>query len=315
MEQLVTVIIAAFNAEKTIDETLQSVRAQTYRQLEILVVDDGSSDATSKIVEEHIKADGRVRLIRQENQGVAAARNRAIAEARGEYIAPIDSDDLWRPTKIDKQVSVMRDRGPKVGLVYTWFAVIDSQGRITANVRPNGEGRVLAQMCLANLPGNASSALMRRKAVIEAGGYDVSLQLKNAQGCEDWKLYFTIAENYEFAIIRNYLTYYRISTGNMSTDVLQMLRSHDLVLADSLKAHPEYTEQFHESRNLILQWLIRRAVSNRNLPATAVLTLRFLENDSRSALAFLLKGLALFPWHSLSKKLSHPGQSYSRRGA
>src|SRR6202030_2796295 len=150
---------------------------------------------------------------------------------------------------------------PKVGLVYTWFAVIESQGRITANVRPNGEGRVLAQMCVRNLPGNASSALMRRRAVLEAGGYDLSLRLRNAQGCEDWKLYFGIAESYEFAVIREFLTYYRMAAGNMSTDVLQMLRSHDLVLSDSRKIHPEYAEAFREGRTLILKWLIRRALS------------------------------------------------------
>lgn len=290
MEQLVTVIIAAYNAEKTIDETLHSVRAQSYRKLEILVVDDGSSDATRKIVEKHVGEDPRVQLICQENGGVAAARNHGIAEARGEYIAPIDADDLWRPTKIEKQMKEMRDRGPKVGLVYTWFAGIDEKGRIVFKAHPSDEGHVLAKMCLENVPGNASSALMRRKAVLEAGGYDPSLRLRNAQGCEDWKLYFAIAENYEFAVIREFLTYYRVTAGSMSTDVLRMLRSHDLVLSDSRKTHPEYAEEFRESRTLILKWLIRRAVSNGNLPATAVLTLRFLKNDYRSALAFLLRG-------------------------
>lgn len=301
-EELVTVIVAAYNAEKTIDETLHSVRAQSYRQLEILVVDDGSTDATRKIVEEHVKADTRVHLICQENGGVAAARNRGITVAKGEYIAPIDADDLWCPTKIDKQMKAMRDRGPKVGLIYTWFTVIDEKGQIVFKVQPSDEGQVLAQMCLGNLPGNASSALMRRNVAIEAGGYDTSLRSRNGQGCEDWKLYFGIAESYEFVAIKEFLTHYRVATGNMSADVLQMLRSHDLVLSDFRKAHPECASQFHESRNRILKWLIRRALSNANLTDAVILMLRLFENDYRSALSFLLNGLVHFPLRFLSKE-------------
>ncbi|MET0379015.1 MAG: glycosyltransferase family A protein, partial [Spongiibacteraceae bacterium] len=86
----VTVIVPAYNAEKTIGETLISIRAQTYSQLEILVVDDGSTDATVSIAQSHADADARVRLILQENSGVAAARNRGIMEASCDYVAPTD---------------------------------------------------------------------------------------------------------------------------------------------------------------------------------------------------------------------------------
>jgi glycosyltransferase involved in cell wall biosynthesis len=294
-EELVTVIVAAYNAEKTIGETLHSVRAQTYRTLEILVVDDGSVDRTSEIVEEHIKADSRVRLIYQSNGGVAAARNRAITEARGEYIAPIDADDLWCPTKIDKQIKAMRNHGPKVALVYTWSALIDFEGTISSRPEPEDEGDVLARMCLGNLPGNASSALMRKQVLLDVGGYDVSLRLKRAQGCEDWKLYLNIAESYEFAVVRQHLTYYRVTDGNMSSDVLQMLRSHDLVASEFRKAYPEYAEQFRESRDSILKWLIRRALLNANLWATAVLTMRLFRNDYRCAVRFLREALVRLP--------------------
>src|SRR6476660_90490 len=98
--ELVSVVVPAYNAEKTILETICSVRAQTYRNLDIVVVDDGSVDGTPGIVERHARTDSRVRLIRQANLGVAAARNRGIAEARADYIAPIDADDLWESTKI-----------------------------------------------------------------------------------------------------------------------------------------------------------------------------------------------------------------------
>src|SRR5437879_4343856 len=94
---LVTVVIPAFDAARTIAETLHSVRSQTHRRLEILVVDDGSNDSTPQIVQRQGVEDRRIRLIQQPNAGVAAARNRGIAEATSDVVATIDADDLWRP--------------------------------------------------------------------------------------------------------------------------------------------------------------------------------------------------------------------------
>src|SRR5215475_4737819 len=113
----VTVVIPAYNAEATLDETLRSVRSQTHRALEILIVDDGSSDGTPEVALAHAAADPRVRLIQQSNGGVAAARNRGIEEARATLIAPVDADDLWAPTKIERQVAALHRGGPRVALV------------------------------------------------------------------------------------------------------------------------------------------------------------------------------------------------------
>src|SRR4051794_3877496 len=112
---LVTVVVPAHNAAATLRQTLASIAAQTYRDLEIVVVDDGSTDDTSAIAAEFAHLDRRVRLVSQANAGVAAARNKGIALARGEYVAPVDADDLWEPTKIEKQVGVMTARGQRVG--------------------------------------------------------------------------------------------------------------------------------------------------------------------------------------------------------
>jgi glycosyltransferase involved in cell wall biosynthesis len=153
----VSVIVPAYNAACTIDATLDSIRNQTYLELEIIVVDDGSSDATAVLVERHQRVDPRIRLFRQENAGVAAARQSRIAEARGDLIAPIDADDLWRPTKIERQMEMemMIARGDAVGLVYTWVATVDVKGDIVSTAyRPRHEGPVLAQMCRGKPLGN-----------------------------------------------------------------------------------------------------------------------------------------------------------------
>src|SRR5689334_7548849 len=116
---MVSAVVPAYNAEATLRETLESVRSQTHERLEIIVVDDGSTDGTVAIVEAQQQIDPRIRLIRQKNAGVATARNAGAAAAKGAYLAPVDADDLWHPTKIERQLAAFAHAGPEVGLVYT----------------------------------------------------------------------------------------------------------------------------------------------------------------------------------------------------
>ncbi|MBD3561856.1 glycosyltransferase family 2 protein, partial [Planktothrix sp. FACHB-1355] len=110
----VSVVIPAYNAMRYLPATLDSVFNQTYTDLEILIIDDGSKDETVEWVAQI--TDPRVQLISQQNKGVSEARNAGIANARGEYIALLDADDLWEPTKLEKQVRCLEDN-PAVGLV------------------------------------------------------------------------------------------------------------------------------------------------------------------------------------------------------
>ena len=162
---LVSVIIPAHNAERTLGETLASVQAQTYSNIEILVVDDGSRDATLDIARELAAVDGRIVLIRRsQGGGVASARNAGAALARGDYLAPVDADDLWHPTKLAKQMAVML-RSDKIGFVYTFYRHVDPVGRLMAPpFLYSAEGCVLRQHLLFNFVGNGSSLLLRRSA-------------------------------------------------------------------------------------------------------------------------------------------------------
>lgn len=267
---LVSVVIPAYNAAATLDETLRSVRAQTYQALEILVVDDGSTDDTPDIAARHALEDPRVRLIRQENGGVARARNRGVQDARGLFIAPVDADDLWRPEKIELQMRAMHSGGDKVGLVYTWFALIDGKSAVyEAHNRPNEEGEVLRAMYRANVVGNGSSPLMRKEAILQAGGYDASLRDARAQGCEDLLLYATIAETYEFALVRGFLTGYRQTPDNMSGDAGQMLRSWELVRDRLTKRRPEFVAELQAAECSFLFWLYARSLEARRFQRAA----------------------------------------------
>jgi glycosyltransferase involved in cell wall biosynthesis len=264
----VTVVVPAHNAEATLDETLRSVRAQTHRALEILVVDDGSRDGTPAIALAHAAADPRVRLIKQANAGVAAARNRGIEEARAALIAPVDADDLWAPTKIERQVAALRRGGPRVALVYTWSTLIDQESRVIGFGRSaTEEGDVLALMCRGNIMGNGSAALMRRDAVLEAGGYDATLRARRAQGCEDLLLYCRIAARHHAAVAPDYLTGYRQSGETMSWDVVQMMRSWLLVAAELHERHPELRTDIEAGEVFAARWLLGRALWGRDLRA------------------------------------------------
>lgn len=266
--ELVSVIVPAFNAQRTIDKTLLSVRQQTHRNLDIVVVDDGSTDETYRIASGQSLLDDRIRIIRQPNKGVAAARNRGIAEARADFVATIDADDVWRPSKIARQVKLLDELGPKVKLVYAWSAHIDGDGNvIKCDEGPKFTGDVLPTLCYGNFVGNGSSALIRKATVVELGGYDMSLRDRQAQGCEDWSLFLRIAATGHFAVVPEFLTGYRQAADAMSRNVAQMLRSDALVRSEMMVRHPEYLEQIRFGRLSYFRWLFQRELECRNFLA------------------------------------------------
>ena len=262
-DELVSVIVPAFNAEQTINETLLSVRNQTHRNLDIIVVDDGSTDRTYQISSDHAQVDSRIRVIQHPNGGVAAARNRGIEEARADLIAPIDADDLWRPAKIARQLRAKRAAGDEVALVYTWSAFIDEDSKvIEGEATASFAGDVLLPLVYGNFVGNGSTALMCKSILKELGGYDSSLRARQAQGCEDWSLFIRIAERAHFAVVPDYLTGYRQAPNAMSRDIEQMLRSDALVRSVTLARHPEYLLQIKSGRRLYMDWMFRRELED-----------------------------------------------------
>lgn len=252
---LVSVVIPAYNGEGTIDETLRSVRAQTHRRLEIIVVDDGSRDGTVETVLAHAAVDPRVSAMRQPNAGVAAARNTGWRSAAANLIAFVDADDLWAPTKIARQLEALDAAGGRAGLAYTWYARIDPDSRvISVGHRPNARGQVLQDIFRGNFIGNGSAALIRRAVLEEVGGFDSGLRARGAQGCEDFSIYFRIAENHDFALVPEPLTGYRTLPGNMSSDMLQMLRSWRIVADEMVERHPESRAAITEGLANYLEW-------------------------------------------------------------
>jgi glycosyltransferase involved in cell wall biosynthesis len=257
---LVSVVIPAFNAQDTINYTLLSVRRQSYRNLEIIVVDDGSTDGTPTLVLAHADDDRRVRLLRQQNSGVAAARNTGWQAAHSDLIAFVDADDLWAWNKIEKQLSVLLAAGERMGLVYTWWVGIDQDNRIRFCVdSPMVGGDVLARIRLGNFVGHGSSPLIRRQALIGAGGFDSALRAAGAHGCEDMLLYYRIAMRYTFGLVPEYLTGYRVVSGRMSSDRARMLRSFELVAEEMRRDCPEHRRKIDRGVRRYVVFLIGEA--------------------------------------------------------
>ncbi|QUY42731.1 glycosyltransferase family A protein [Acaryochloris marina] len=228
---LISVIIPAYNASEYIGRTLTSVINQSYQNFEILVVDDGSTDETASIASHFAELDSRIMLIQQANQGVASARNHGIKVAQGEYIAPLDADDIWHKDNLKKKFQMFLMQEASVGMVYSWSADIDELGYFTGHTHvARYFGNVLPGLCLSNFIGNASSTMIRSKCFNNIGGYSTELKDNNAQGAEDWDLYIRLAICYQVQVIPEVLVGYRQLTNGMSKNTVVMMKSQYLTL-------------------------------------------------------------------------------------
>ncbi|MET4453733.1 glycosyltransferase family 2 protein [Bradyrhizobium sp. RT3b] len=310
-EPLVSVVIPAYNASATINETLRSVRSQSHELLEIVVVDDGSTDNTAMVAQRHVDQDPRIRIIRQDHAGVAAARNRGWQSARADFIGFVDADDLWARTKVERELQALISGGEKTGLAYSWHVRIDANSREFCKAAPvYYAGDVLDDILTWNFVGNGSAVLVRREALQAVNGFDSQLYEAGAQGCEDLLFYCRVAERYHFAVVPEHLTGYRFLPENMSSNLPCMLRSYMLVADKMAVLHPDRAHRLDLGVQNYSITLLRVALANckfgyfaacltlvgRRDPLLAVKALAF--KLPRDVLSWLRSGLQarLGPW-------------------
>lgn len=256
----VAAIIPMYNAARTIDQTLASVCRQTYANLDIVVVDDGCRDDSCDIVERRAASDQRIRLIHQANAGVAAARNTGAAQTRAPFLAFVDADDLWAPEKVELQLAALMAR-PAPTVAYCYYAQIDASSRVLWLSQDVGiEGNVLRALCRMNFVGNGSSMMMPRAVFDYVGGFDPSLREARAQGCEDLMFLLQAAERFSFVCVRRHLVGYRLTHDNMSSDVMQMVRSCELVTGHFSSKYPNYVAELDAQLKDLIAWLCDRAL-------------------------------------------------------
>ncbi len=207
-ETTISVVIPAYNAERFLPRSLASVFAQTLPPQEVIVVDDGSTDGTGEVA-----AALGARVVRQENRGLAGARNTGIQHASGEWIALLDADDSWEPEKLARQVSAIL---PDVVLVYTGTRHFDDHG--TRAVQSAIAPPTVRKMLRYCNPITASSVLLLRRAVLAAGGFR-----EGVRACEDWGMWVRMMPLGEFAAVEDPLTGYYIHPKSMSASPEKML--------------------------------------------------------------------------------------------
>jgi glycosyltransferase involved in cell wall biosynthesis len=194
-----------FNAARTVAEALRSLLTQTYERLEILVVDDGSVDASMDIVA--AVADPRVRVLRHAHEGVVHALNAGCARSRGELIARLDADDVAEERRLAMQVAYL-DGHPEVGMVGAW-ARIEGEGSSQRIFAPPPSDAALRRYLLWDNPFVTSAVMFRRAAFEDAGGYSTGTN-------EDYRLWIRIARRWKVAVLPEVLVTYRIRTESLS---------------------------------------------------------------------------------------------------
>lgn len=227
----VSVVIPAYNAMTYLPQTLDSVLRQTFTDFEVLIINDGSTDNIIQWASE-ITAP-RVKLISQENQGLPGARNTGIAHAQGEYIAFLDADDLWEPTKLDKQIHCFQEN-PNAGVVYTWSLLIDEYGKPTGRIfASQAEGKIWRQLLETDVISNGSSATVRRDCFEVVGLFDRTLT-----SAEDLDMWLRIAAHYSFVVVKEPLTLYRQYSSSMSKNRQRMFQNLQTVIEKAFQAAP-----------------------------------------------------------------------------
>lgn len=223
--ELVSVVIPAYNAGEFIDRTLASAINQSHQHIEVIVVDDGSTDDTAARVARRERDDPRIRLVSVRNGGVARARNLGMAAARGAFVAFLDADDLWHPDKIKLQLQCMIDSPIWLGGCYAQSRHIDVHDRLLSDGPSfSADGYVLARQFAVHLVRNGSCLLVRREVAMLLGGYDPSYADRGIGGCEDIEFEFKLTARYRIGVVPKYLVGYRLSPGNMSSNRLRMAR-------------------------------------------------------------------------------------------
>ncbi|MGQ5702080.1 glycosyltransferase family 2 protein [Sandaracinobacteroides sp. A072] len=241
----VSVIIPAWNAEATLAETVASVSAQTHRAIEILIVDDGSTDGTAALAHRLAAGDGRISVIAKANGGVATARNAGLARARGTWAAWLDADDLWHPDKIARQLEAARsaealDQG-RPAFVYTGHRLIDEEGRILPNPRTLADisGETLCRQIATTYFTNVSSIMAPVDLARACGGHDPILRQSGVEGAEDLLLQLRLAMRGPAAFVPQALVGYRMHGANMSRSVARAARSNLMALDLVAREAPE----------------------------------------------------------------------------
>jgi glycosyltransferase involved in cell wall biosynthesis len=283
VHELVSVVIPTYNYARFVGEAVESALGQTYPSVEVIVVDDGSTDETQDVLRKFGKA---IINVRKANQGLSAARNTGIAHAHGAFIAFLDSDDIWLPEKLTRQLALF-DGAPTVGLVGCNGFLIRQNGEIFDTLRYEpaiARPKLLRKLLMGNCISGGSNACIRRECLEKVGGFDESLR-----SAEDWDMWLRIVSHYDVRFASEPLVKVRITENSMSsaTNNDRMI-NNEMVVLDKF---------FADAGRACSIYAMRKAYAHRYLRAARA---SMGTNDSASARRYVLKSLKWNPCYLLS---------------
>ncbi|MGF1607965.1 MAG: glycosyltransferase family 2 protein [Kiloniellales bacterium] len=263
----ISVTMAAYNTERFVAAAVESILAQTYRDFELIIVDDGSTDSTLSILRSYAARDSRVRVFSKPHGGISAARNYALEKARGEWIAVMDADDVCLPQRLERQLAFV-EANPDVAVVSAYVYNIDDQDRIIAQYRSPLASREVVQRCIQKnvlISFHHPAVLMRRDAVMAVGGY--RSQFDAIEDCDLWN---RIAElGHGLLVQPEFLVKYRIHGKSVSVARVRQLALKRRWLHDCMlhrrrgEAEPTW-EAFMAARQR-MPWTTRFSEDRRDL--------------------------------------------------
>jgi hypothetical protein len=272
---IASIVVPSYNAQATLPETLASLRVQSFQDIEIIIVNDGSTDDTAKIAEAARAADPRVRVVTQLNRGLAGARNSGIAAAQGAFVGFCDADDLWHPGKMAAHVAHLR-QNPDVGLSYAGSRLIDMKSQpIGAAQKPRLSAVTAAHILKRNPIGNGSAPVMRREA-LQALAYRPRTEterdwvfdetFRQSEDIECW-LRLALTTDWRIEGVEGLLTDYRLSPGGLSAATDRQLASWERMIEKLTPLSPAFfARHLGAARAYQLRYLARRAVSDLDGP-------------------------------------------------
>lgn len=304
-EPMLSIVIPAYNVAPYIKEAVESACRQTYRNIEVIIVDDGSTDDTGQIIDQlqRESADARIKVIHRENGGLAAARNTGVRATTGKFIGFLDSDDLWLAEKAERHMTQMM-ADSRIGISFSCSRFMEENGRpLAAILQVDRMQPSLHDMIRRNHIGNGSTPVVRKDCFDKAGLFNEELK-----SCEDYEMWCRIlwATEYRAAAINEPLTLYRLRDTSLSFNFEKFVHSADMAmeaLRNKMKNVPDRVLRAgHAEHYRIAAW---KAAST---------------HQDEAALRLLLRGIRIWPWLILTDwrafgtfcALLFPGRSRAR---
>ncbi|MEM7726657.1 MAG: glycosyltransferase [Cyanobacteria bacterium P01_A01_bin.45] len=268
---IISVIIPAFNSEKTIKKTINSVLKQSFKNWELIIIDDDSEDSTVDIISQF--NDNRIKLFSYEHGGGNISRNRGFSHANGEFVSFLDSDDIWTSDKLFKQLKALQ-KNPDAAVVYSWTNYIDENDNFLVSGTHNSfNGDVYEELLISNFLENGSNPLIRRTAFIDVNGFDESLKAG-----QDWDMWLRLAAKYNFVAVESTQILYRVNSNSVSSNLARQEKACLQVLKKAYKNRKPVSNTWNLSLKNIYKYLTCKALQEPYNYQRGWIALRFLYN-------------------------------------